>query len=101
MMMARLSLLKCLPRLASMATFLCLIVVQWECPDMAPPQCGRLGARSLLTGRRLGGVFATHCVASRQKVGCEDSTHPTSYIKPCLRCFGNGPGCKFMDSLTM
>src|SRR5438034_7155751 len=62
MMMARLSLLKCLPRLASMAPFLCLIVAQWECPDMAPPQCGRLGARSLLTGRRVGGVFATHPV---------------------------------------
>src|SRR5438874_11007042 len=60
MMMARLSLLKCLPRLASMAPFLCLIVAQWECPDMAPPQCGRLGARSLLTGCRMGGVFATH-----------------------------------------
>src|SRR6202035_5390495 len=35
MMMARLSLLKCLPRLASMAPFLCLIVAQCEWPDMA------------------------------------------------------------------
>src|SRR4051794_2180190 len=34
MMMARLSLLHNLPRLASMAPFLCLIVAQWECPDM-------------------------------------------------------------------
>src|SRR5262245_61965365 len=36
MMIARLSLLNSLPRLASMAPFLCLIVAQWECPDMAP-----------------------------------------------------------------
>ena len=35
MMMARLSLLQSLPRLASMAPFLCLIVAQCECPDMA------------------------------------------------------------------
>src|ERR1700758_2547094 len=38
MMMARLSLLHILPRFASMAPFLCLIVAQCECPDMAPPQ---------------------------------------------------------------
>src|SRR5437899_1616378 len=37
MMMARLSLLQSLPRLASMAPFLCLIVAQWEWPDMVPP----------------------------------------------------------------
>src|SRR5689334_8526983 len=37
MMIARLSLLQSLPRLASMAPFLCLMVAQWECPDMAPP----------------------------------------------------------------
>src|SRR6266852_4025752 len=37
MMIARLSLLNSLPRLASMAPFLCLIVAQCECPDMAPP----------------------------------------------------------------
>src|SRR5262245_800511 len=37
MMMARLSLLHSLPRLASMAPFLCLIVAQCECPDMASP----------------------------------------------------------------
>ena len=37
MMMARLSLLQSLPRLASMAPFLCLIVAQCECPDMVPP----------------------------------------------------------------
>src|SRR2546421_7541918 len=37
MMMARLSLLNSLPRLASIAPFLCLMVAQWECPDMAPP----------------------------------------------------------------
>src|SRR5947209_7821266 len=36
-MIARLSLLNSLPRLASMAPFLCLMVAQWECPDMAPP----------------------------------------------------------------
>src|SRR5207253_10052305 len=35
MMMARLSLLQSLPRLASTAPFLCLIVAQCECPDMA------------------------------------------------------------------
>src|SRR5262245_49168178 len=35
MMMARASLLHSLPRLASMAPFLCLMVAQWECPDMA------------------------------------------------------------------
>src|SRR5438270_12499278 len=41
MMIARLSLLNSLPRLASMAPFLCLMVAQWECPDMArPPQSG-------------------------------------------------------------
>src|SRR6516225_9368589 len=43
MMMARLSLLNSLPRLASMAPFLCLIVAQWECPDMAPPSRCRPG----------------------------------------------------------
>ena len=37
MMIARLSLLHSLPRLASMAPFLCLIVAQWEWPDMASP----------------------------------------------------------------
>src|SRR5262245_36857430 len=37
MMMARLSLLHSLPRLASTAPFLCLIVAQWECPDMTAP----------------------------------------------------------------
>src|SRR5262249_31304762 len=37
MMMARLSLLHSLPRLASIAPFLCLIVAQWEWPDMASP----------------------------------------------------------------
>src|SRR5438067_9704079 len=37
MMIARLSLLHSLPRLASTAPFLCLIVAQWEWPDMAPP----------------------------------------------------------------
>src|SRR5437016_6459689 len=37
MMMARLSLLNILPRLASVAPFLCLIVAQWECPDMLSP----------------------------------------------------------------
>src|SRR5437762_755643 len=37
MMIARLSLLHSLPRLASMAPFLCLIVAQCEWPDMAPP----------------------------------------------------------------
>src|SRR5438132_1356419 len=36
MMMARLSLLNSLPRLASMAPFLCLMVAQCEWPDMAP-----------------------------------------------------------------
>src|SRR5262245_41024593 len=40
MMIARLSLLQSLPRLASMAPFLCLIVAQWEWPDMAPPSDG-------------------------------------------------------------
>src|SRR6185312_8086033 len=37
MMMARLSLLHSLPRLASVAPFLCLIVAQCEWPDMVPP----------------------------------------------------------------
>src|SRR5438046_9956662 len=37
MMMARLSLLHSLPRLASTAPFLCLIVAQCEWPDMASP----------------------------------------------------------------
>src|SRR5262249_19398204 len=37
MMMARLSLLNILPRLASAAPFLCLMVAQCECPDMADP----------------------------------------------------------------
>src|SRR4051794_22270614 len=34
MMIARLSLLNSLPRLASIAPFLCLIVAQCECPDI-------------------------------------------------------------------
>src|SRR2546430_2898439 len=37
MMIARLSLLHSLPRLASTAPFLCLIVAQCEWPDMASP----------------------------------------------------------------
>src|SRR5437870_11233456 len=45
MMMARLSLLHSLPRLASMAPFLCLIVAQWECPDMAAPCCASCAPR--------------------------------------------------------
>src|ERR1041385_7509063 len=44
MMMARLSLLHSLPRLASVAPFLCLMVAQWECPDMAPPWILAVGA---------------------------------------------------------
>src|SRR5436309_2597617 len=41
MMMARLNLLNSLPRFASIAPFLCLIVAQCEWPDMAPPsECG-------------------------------------------------------------
>src|SRR5438132_7652726 len=43
MMIARLSLLHNLPRLASIAPFLCLMVAQWEWPDMAPPY-SRVGA---------------------------------------------------------
>src|SRR5207249_516792 len=85
MMMARLSLLKCLPRLASMAPFLCLIVAQWECPDMAPPQCGRLGARSLLTGCRVGGVFATHLCCQSPKGGF-------ARTPPTLRLISNHAG---------
>src|SRR5437016_8686592 len=47
MMMARLSLLNSLPRLASMAPFLCLIVAQCEWPDMAPPSWLRLRLQEL------------------------------------------------------
>src|SRR5437588_3487906 len=50
MMMARLSLLKSLPRLASIAPFLCLIVAQWEWPDMGsllPARC-RAGAAGVI-----------------------------------------------------
>src|SRR5262245_48206455 len=53
MMIARLSLLHSLPRLASMAPFLCLMVAQCECPDMgvssvaATPAAGRRAVRSL------------------------------------------------------
>src|SRR5205823_2137726 len=46
MMMARLNLLHSLPRLASMAPFLCLIVAQWECPDMASPLLSPSGLRA-------------------------------------------------------
>src|SRR5665213_401797 len=51
MMIARLSLLQCTPRLASTAPFLCLIVAQWEWPDMASPSQSRaplvqIGART-------------------------------------------------------
>src|SRR5207302_5407900 len=42
MMIARLSLLHSLPRLASMAPFLCLMVAQWEWPDMTSPFSDRL-----------------------------------------------------------
>src|SRR5690348_6251348 len=52
MMMARLSLLHSLPRLASMAPFLCLIVAQCEWPDMiSPSQMRFLLARSASDGR--------------------------------------------------
>src|SRR5947209_4146819 len=44
MMIARLSLLNSLPRLASTAPFLCLIVAQWEWPDMTAPS--RLSVRA-------------------------------------------------------
>src|SRR5262245_47724330 len=49
MMMARLSLLHSLPRLASMAPFLCLIVAQWEWPDMASPSAMEVISRFQLT----------------------------------------------------
>src|SRR5438132_199067 len=46
MMIARLSLLHSLPRLASMAPFLCLMVAQWEWPDMVSPSRMRVSART-------------------------------------------------------
>src|ERR1700677_1990034 len=53
MMMARLSLLHSLPRLASMAPFLCLIVAQCECPDMLPPTYSAADAPAGTLPRRL------------------------------------------------
>src|SRR5690348_15230000 len=50
MMIARLSLLHSLPRLASMAPFLCLIVAQWECPDMVFSFAGMTRAECGMTG---------------------------------------------------
>src|SRR5262245_16627761 len=55
MMMARLSLLHSLPRLASMAPFLCLIVAQWEWPDMASPRC--LTSMCLRPDPRVSGLY--------------------------------------------
>src|SRR5438270_12005234 len=57
MMIARLSLLNSLPRLASMAPFLCLIVAQWECPDMVPPGCQNLGIRNSQSERPCSSFF--------------------------------------------
>src|SRR5262245_42639653 len=51
MMIARLNLLQSLPRLASMAAFLCLIVAQWEWPDMVSPHVG--AARNAQSRKRL------------------------------------------------
>src|SRR5437762_7008635 len=51
MMIARLSLLNSLPRLASMAPFLCLIVAQCEWPDMAPPSLCVAGGGRLAPAR--------------------------------------------------
>ena len=50
-MMARLSLLNSLPRLASTAPFLCLIVAHWECPDTNLSVLCRFGARRGLPGQ--------------------------------------------------
>src|SRR5262249_7401568 len=47
MMIARLSLLHSLPRFASMAPFLCLIVAQWDWPDI-----GCSSVSSSRSGRR-------------------------------------------------
>src|SRR4029079_336063 len=47
MMIARLSLLHSLPRLASMAPFLCLIVAQCEWPDMVSSRYDRFDSRLL------------------------------------------------------
>src|SRR6202035_1889097 len=40
MVNSRIILVKTLPRLASVAAFLCLIVAHFECPDMAKPSIG-------------------------------------------------------------
>src|SRR3982751_6194463 len=66
MMIARLSLLHSLPRLASMAPFLCLMVAQCECPDMRrPPRCVSVSARR----RRQLLQLPPHLVGARVALG--------------------------------
>src|SRR5438034_6507545 len=73
MMIARLSLLHNLPRLASMAPFLCLIVAQCEWPDMASPSLRSL-VRDL--DDRLFYAF----------LGRHESADLPAYTSPCKSC---------------
>src|SRR5262249_2252020 len=88
MMMARLNLLHSLPRLASMAPFLCLIVAQWEWPDMTSPS--RSGARLTTTAGRAvrGGARTSTMFGGRNSVGfprrtgcvsCRVRLHPAAH----------------------
>src|SRR6266581_4884685 len=67
MMMARLSLLHSLPRLASMAAFLCLIVAQWEWPDMVYLQAGQaiISAHSVYATPRPAGHLSWRAAPAR------------------------------------
>src|SRR6516225_10058945 len=85
MMMARLSLLHSLPRLASMAPFLCLIVAQWEWPDMASPsqmrvlsepRTQRSGVSGCLHGRLL------RCAACAAQILEFFLDLPITFIRP-------------------
>src|SRR5512147_390930 len=53
---SRISFVKTLPRLASSAPFLCLMVCHLECPDID-------GASSNLLGRSLGRILLPHSLA--------------------------------------
>src|SRR5438067_143300 len=66
MMIARLSLLHNLPRLASTAPFLCLIVAQCEWPDMTSPL--QKGARFRNEDRGRGAFSSPRCAPAFLKV---------------------------------
>src|SRR5579875_298570 len=68
MVISRMSLVKILPRRASAAAFLCLMVAHFECPDIVLPRRGETGC-SLLAQASLAQAPAAEKLSARAGAG--------------------------------